>query len=231
MSEIKISIWTWGYWYYNFNLIEKLNHIEQYKWIRWIEIFEKHLHKFSRNEIEKLKKYNYNTFHLSWYNKNEKDWYLYCIKTIPNFQHFVLHPDVISINDIDPEVEAHISFENMDPRKKCYQTPEEMIKLFNKLPNSTFTYDINHAEENWLDYSAFDKVKFPKQLHFSVVNKNYYSDNPEIKTPHALACLEEWFKFDIEKYRDCIITMEWVFVPWKDYLIQKEINLIKQLSY
>jgi hypothetical protein len=117
----------------------------------------------------------------------------------------------------------------MDTRKIAFQKPEEMIELFNKFPNAWFTFDINHAEENNIKYSEFDKVKFPNKIHFSVVNKWYYKEYPEINTPHSMACLEEWFEFNLKKYKDCIITIEWLFKPWRDDLIQQEINLVNKL--
>lgn len=117
----------------------------------------------------------------------------------------------------------------MDPRKKAYQKPEEMIGLFKKIKNAGFTFDINHAEENNIDYDSFKKVKKPNKIHFSIVNKNYYKKYPKIKTHHALACLEENFYFNLKNYKDTIITLEWVFIPWRIDLIQKEINLVKSL--
>jgi len=90
------------------------------------------------------------------------------------FCHFVLHPDnssVSDLNDIDEEVSKLISFENMDTRKSAFQKSVEMISLFKKFPKSKFTFDINHAEENNINPKDFDQVKFPEQIHFSVVNK------------------------------------------------------------
>ena len=225
----KISIWLWGFYYFNITLLEKLEYIEQFTNISWVEIVVEREYVFTKKELELLSKYKFNTLHLFWYTKNDKKWLKYCLKTIPNFQHFVLHPDCINIDDIDKDIEKHISFENMDIRKKSHRIPEDMVSLFKKLPESKFTFDINHAEENKIDYKDFSIVQFPSQLHFSVVNKNYYIDYPEIETSHAFACLEKWFNFDLKEYKDCIITMEWVFIPGKPKLIQEEINLIISL--
>jgi len=115
----------------------------------------------------------------------------YCIKTIPNFHHFTIHPDSAKLEDIPKRLEKYLSFENMDTRKPSHRQPEEMVELLERFPEAGFTYDINHAEENNIPYNNFDIVKYPNKIHFSVVNKNYYTDNPEIETPHALACLEE----------------------------------------
>ena len=225
----KISIWIWNFYYYNYSLLECLEHLKQFKNISWIEIVVKHDYIFNKKEISELSKYKYNTLHLLGFNKNDIDWMLYCIKTIPNFKHFVLHPDSAILKDLNKDIESYISFENMDTRKPSHQTPEEMLQLFKKYPESSFTFDINHAEENNISYEDFNIVKHPEQIHFSVVNKKYYKNYPEINTPHALASLEEWFNFNLKKYKNSIITIEWVFIPWKNNLIEKEILLVKQL--
>ncbi len=225
----KISIWVWNFRYYNYSLTETLNHLEKFEWFNWVEIVVKHWYIFSELELNKLSKYEYNTLHLIWFKEKDIEWIKYCLKTIPNFKHFTLHPDDTDFDSISKEIEQYISFENMDIRKKSYRQANEMIELLKKLPQTWFTFDINHAEENKIPFLEFEKVKFPNKIHFSVVNKNYYSNNPEIKTPHALACLEKWFNFNLKKYKDCIIVLEWVFIPWRDDLIQKEINLANKL--
>lgn len=154
---------------------------------------------------------------------------IYCINTIPNFQHFTLHPDTTDFKSLDKSLSKYISFENMDTRKIAFQKPEEMVELFKNFPDSWFTFDINHAEENNIKYWDFDIVKFPNKIHLSVVNKWYYKEFPEIDTPHAMACLEKSFSFNLNKYKNCIITLEWLFKPWRDDLIQKEINLANKL--
>ncbi len=227
--ENKINIWVNNFWYYNYSLLETLNHVEQFTWFNGLEIVVKHWYVFSEIELNKLSKYKYNTLHLDWFNKNDIDWIKYCIEIIPNFQHFTLHPDATNFKHITKDIEKYISFENMDTRKKSHQTPKEMITLFKQFPKAWFTFDINHAEENNIDYSEFDKVQFPNKIHFSVVNKWYYKEYSEIDTPHAMVCLENWFTFNLNKYKDCIITLEWLFKPWRDDLIQKEINIANQL--
>lgn len=227
--ENKINIWIWNFWYFNSTLLETLKYLEKFNWFNWVEIVVKHWYIFNDEELEKLDNYKYNTLHLHWFKKDDIEWIEYCIKTIPHFHHFTLHPDATDFESITKSIEKYISFENMDIRKISYRQPEEMIKLFNNFPESSFTYDINHAEENNIAYSDFDIVKFPNKIHFSVVNKWYYKEYPEIETPHALACLEKWFNFNLNKYKDCIITLEWVFVPWRDDLIQNEIDLTNKL--
>lgn len=227
--ENKINIWTWNFWYFDFNLIEILNYLDNFYWFNWIEISVKHWYNFSKEEIKKLNKYKYNTLHLHGFEKTDIDWIKYCINIIPNFQHFTLHPEESIFQYIDKDIEKYISFENMDPRKNEYKTPWEMIKLFNNFKNAWFTFDINHAEENGIDFEKFDKVIFPNKIHFSVVNKNYYSNYPNIKTTHSMACLQKWYNLNLKKFKNCIITLEWVFIPWRDDLIQQEINLVNKL--
>jgi len=225
----KINIWTGNFYYFNFSLIEILKYLEKFNWFNGIEIVVEHWYTFSEDEINELKKYKYNTLHLLWFKKEDIDWMKYCIQTIPNFHHFTLHPDTANQKEITSDIEKYISFENMDPRKNWYKTPNEMVNLFDDFPNAWFTFDINHAKENNIPYKKFDIVKKPNKIHFSVVNKNYYKDHPRIETPHALACLEEWFYFSLNKYKNIIITLEWVFVPWRDDLIQKELDLVNSL--
>ena len=227
--ENKINIWVWNFWYYNYTLIETLTHLDKFEWFNWVEIVVKHWYIFNREELNKLEKYKYNTLHLDWFKKNDIEWVKYCINTVPNFHHFTLHPDSTDFNYLTKYIEKYISFENMDIRKVSHKTPEEMVKLFSDFPESGFTFDINHAEENKIAYNDFNIVKFPNKIHFSVVNKNYYLNNSEIETSHALACLEKWFNFNLNKYKNCIITLEWVFIPWRDDLIQNEINLANKL--
>jgi len=225
----KISISLWWFYYFNYNLLEKLNYIKQFNNFNWVEIHIKHWYKFNKKELYQLKKYKYNTLHLNWYNKEDEDWLKYCIKTIPNFKHFVLHPDSINLEDLNKELIQYISFENMDPRKEAFQTDKEMNKLFKQFPNSKFTLDINHLEENNINIDTFKVKKEVNQIHFSVVNKNYYKKYNYINTSHALSCLEKDFNFKLKKYKNSIITIEWVYVKYKPNLIQKEINLISNL--
>jgi len=225
----KINIWIWNFYYFNFSLLESLNYLKKFNWFNWIEIVVKHWHIFSEDEINELKKYKYNTLHLLWLKKDDIKWINYCIKNIPNFHHFTLHPDITDFNSITKNIEKCISFENMDIRKNWFKTPKSMIHLFKKFPDAWFTFDINHAEENNISYEKFDIVKKPNKIHFSIVNKNYYKDYPKIETSHSLACLKKWFKFPLKKYKNIIITLEGVFIPWKDDLIQNEINLVNKL--
>ena len=224
----KISIWLWWFYYFNFSLEEQLEYLKQYNWINWVELHLKHWYKFNDNDKTLLKNYKYNTLHLHWYSPEDDEWIRYCVENIPNFQHFVLHPDNIDLDSINPELIKYISFENMDIRKCCYKQADEMNNLFKKFPQAKFTLDINHLEENDIKIEDFDVEKKPSQIHFSALNKWYY-DKYNIETPHALACLEKWYYFDLKPYKDCIITTEWVYLPQKPELIQQEIDLINKL--
>ncbi|MEA3304930.1 MAG: hypothetical protein U9Q15_04345 [Patescibacteria group bacterium] len=185
-----------------------LEYLQSFTGISGVEIVVEYGYEFTSRDIELLSAYKYNTLHLHGFEKKDEDWIQYCINTIPNFQHFVLHPDSACLEDISTSIEPWISFENMDIRKPAYQMPQEMIDLFDRFPKSKFTFDINHSEENNLPYDAFDTLKTPSQIHFSVVNKKYYTEYNYIDTPHALACLESDFFIDLKKYTGCIITLE-----------------------
>lgn len=224
--ENKIIIWTWNFWYFKYSLWEVLDYLKQFNGFNWVEISVKHWYKFDNSELRNMKKYKYNVVHLWWLKKDDLDWMQYCINTIPNFQHFTLHPNTTDFDVIDKDIEWYLSFENMDINKSSYKTPCEMSDLFKIFPDSWFTFDINHAEENSIPYHSFDIVKFPNKIHFSVLNKWFYSNFKWIITTHSLACFKKWFEFDLVKYKKCIITIEWVFVPWRTELIQKEIDLV-----
>lgn len=169
-----------------------------------------HATEFSAEEISLLSAYSHNTVHLWKFDISDKEWMEYCKNTIPNFRHFVVHPDSAVLDDIDEETEQWLSFENMDPRKPAYQKPEEMKDLFERFPKAKFTFDINHADENGIPRSGFRTVRKPTQIHFSTVNNDFYTEYPEIDTPHALAHLNPGFDPNIVPWisSDTIVTLE-----------------------
>ncbi|NCP77501.1 hypothetical protein GW830_05275 [bacterium] len=198
MQQPIISIGTGNFFYWNLSLVQKLRYLQNIEDISGIEIScVPHGTKFSSEEISLLAKYSYNTLHLWKFDATDKEWMMYCKNIIPNFRHFVVHPDAANLDDIDSETEECLSFENMDPRKVAYQKPEEMEVLFNRFPKAKFTFDINHAEENNIPRIEFQSLKNPEQLHFSTVNHNFYPEFPEIDTSHALAHLNPNFDKNI----------------------------------
>ncbi|NDK19628.1 hypothetical protein GW819_02190 [Candidatus Gracilibacteria bacterium] len=230
MQQPIISIGTGNFFYWNLSLVQKLRYLQNIEDISGIEIScVPHGTKFSSEEISLLAKYSYNTLHLWKFDATDKEWMMYCKNIIPNFRHFVVHPDAANLDDIDSETEECLSFENMDPRKVAYQKPEEMEVLFNRFPKAKFTFDINHAEENNIPRIEFQSLKNPEQLHFSTVNHNFYPEFPEIDTSHALAHLNPNFDKNIIPWIgiDTIITLEGVFPVDNQSFILNELNYIK----
>lgn len=228
---MKILFWTGNMYYWNLNLLEKLKIIKSLNLFDWVEIAcTWHWYKFSNEELDLLKTFNTNTFHLYFFDKNEIDFCNYIIENIPNFSHFVLHPDNIILNDIPQYLHKYISIENMDTAKKSHKFPNEIENLFKNYPNLNFTFDINHCDENKLKRQEFLDIKIPKQLHFSTVNNNFYPNNPEIETPHALAHLDKNFKIN-ENYsnKKIIVTLEWVVVKNDIESIKKEYHFCKKI--
>jgi hypothetical protein len=79
----------------------------------------------------------------------------YLKEIIPNFRHFVVHPDAVNFDSkllIDflksDNLLEYISFENMDIRKSSHKTTHSMSELFAKFPELRFTLDVNHSLEN-----------------------------------------------------------------------------------
>lgn len=226
-----ISIGTGNFYYWNISLLEKLRYLESFSNISGIEISCKpHWSIFSSDEIFYLSKYSYNTVHLWKFDKTDKEWMKYCIETVPNFQHFVVHPDSAILDDISKDIEWFLSFENMDTRKKSYKTSEEMKKLFTQFPKSNFTFDINHADENNIERKEFWVLQAPRQIHFSTVNNNFYPNNSEIDTPHALAHLNSTFnrKIGVALPPQIIVTLEGVFPVGNSEYIKREIEFAQK---
>lgn len=228
---MKILFWTGNLYYWNLNLFEKLKLIKSLNLFDWVEVScLNHRYKFSLEELNILKTFNTNTFHLWVFNKNEIDYCNYIIKTLPNFSHFVLHPDIAIFEEIPDNLKSYMSIENMDTAKKNYRTPNEMKDLFEKYPELSFTFDINHCDENNIKRQQFLDIKTPKQIHLSSVNNNYYLDNIEIKTPHALTYLNKEFSLDINfNNKNLIVTFEWVVISNDIESIIKEYNFCKNI--
>lgn len=228
---MKILFWTGNLYYWNLTLLEKFKLIKSLNLFDWVEIScVNHRHKFSSEELDILKTFNTNTYHLGVFNKNEVDYCNYIIETLPNFSHFVLHPDIAIFEEIPNNLKGYISIENMDTAKKSYRTPNELRDLFEKYPELSFTFDINHCDENKIRRQDFLDIRTPNQIHLSTVNNSYYLDNPEIKTPHALTYLNKDFLLDINfNNPHLIVTFEWV-VPYNNIeSIINEYNFCKKI--
>ncbi|MCB0319090.1 MAG: hypothetical protein KDD56_10060, partial [Bdellovibrionales bacterium] len=130
------------------------------------------------------------------------------LKTVYEFtgiNDFTAHPDELSqtrfseIYNLLPDY-LRISIENMDIRKKNFQSLDEIAFLFHKYKNLSFTFDICH----WLELGEkLDSLKLNiflrkfadrlKKVHFSVPKSSWgvLSEHPEIITTHHLTCFSE----------------------------------------
>lgn len=114
---------------------------------------------------------------------------------------FTVHPDGVSedvwrqlVENLPPPLS--LSVENMDPRKKGFQSLEEMARLLDTYPSLQMTFDICHWMEtgravddrNLLQFLAKYGERISK-LHFSVPRSQseVYADLEEGTTTHFLS--------------------------------------------
>ena len=59
----------------------------------------------------------------------------------------IVHPDVIKDSDAWRSLGSLLVVENMDKRKPCGRTAEELDRVFDQLPEATFCLDLGHAHQ------------------------------------------------------------------------------------
>ena len=126
-----------------------------------------------------LKKYSYCSFHapgkLSHF--SEKKLVEQLLKIAENKCYIILHPDIISDFSLWRKFDSWLCIENMDKRKSTGRTAEELMWIFDQLPEASFCFDIGHArqvdptmlEANLILNQFKNRIK---QLHVSEVNSN-----------------------------------------------------------
>ncbi len=89
----------------------------------------------------------------------------------------VVHPDVITDPELWKRFGERLCVENMDKRKPIGQTADQLQDVFNKLPSSSFCFDLGHARqvdptmtEAFLILRRFRKRL--RQLHVSEVDSD-----------------------------------------------------------
>lgn len=224
-------------YYFLEDTLWKIKIISEFRkeWINSIELSDIHWYIYSNDEISALSAFENVTVHLNKMDSTDTKRMRYIKDTIPNFKHFVVHPDILNFYDLpDKDLLQYVSFENMDKRKLKFKNADALYGLFKRVPESKFTFDLNHALENNLNPISFMKFDNIVQVHFSSVNspeKNNYAELlPWIDTTHSMVCIDKWFKFNGKIIpKDTIITLEWLFVPGRMDLITKEIKTVKKI--
>lgn len=69
------------------------------------------------------------------------------MKHVPKHWPIVLHPDAIHDFSLWRGFGKQLAIENMDRRKPCGRTLEELLAIFEELPNATLCFDIGHARQ------------------------------------------------------------------------------------
>lgn len=86
------------------------------------------------------------------YGKNKETEYVFdqlrTLNKIRPLDCIVIHPDIVEDFTIFQNTELPFAFENMDNRKKAFQTPEELDELTRKYGFKRFVLDVNHVFTN-----------------------------------------------------------------------------------
>jgi hypothetical protein len=89
----------------------------------------------------------------------------------------VVHPDVITKPDLWKCLGERLCVENMDKRKPIGQTADQLQEVFDKLPSSSFCFDVGHARQ--VDPTMTEAFMILRrfrlrlrQLHVSEVNSD-----------------------------------------------------------
>jgi sugar phosphate isomerase/epimerase len=105
----------------------------------------------------------------------------------------VTHPDVIQKWDLWRKLGQRVCIENMDKRKPIGQSNQQLLQIFERLPDATFCFDVGHAHqvdptmgEAFLILEEFS-VKLC-ELHISEVNS---------ESKHDLISLEAERSFEV----------------------------------
>jgi endonuclease IV len=87
----------------------------------------------------------------------------------------VVHPDIIENHDLWKSFGSLLCVENMDQRKPCGRTAEELAEIFAKLPNASLCFDFAHVYQ--IDPTLCEAQKILEQfgdrireIHLSSLN-------------------------------------------------------------
>lgn len=95
-----------------------------------------------------LKKYTYISMHVpSLFSAQEEVELVSLLNEVPSSWALIVHPDAIHNCELWRSLSSRVAIENMDRRKNCGRTANELSKYFEMLPNAKFCFDIGHARQ------------------------------------------------------------------------------------
>ena len=130
-----------------------------------------------------LGRYSYISFHApsSFDHEQEKVLVNELLEYLPDDWPIILHPDTIHDHSLWRQFRSQLAIENMDQRKIGGRTLEELVAVFDRLPEASFCFDIGHARQ--CDTSMTEAYKMLKafqrrliQVHVSEVNSSSQHD-------------------------------------------------------
>lgn len=129
-----------------------------------------------------LSKYSHVSVHVpSSFDPGSEEEIVNLIERFPSEWLLVTHPDVMQRWDLWRKLGRRICIENMDKRKPIGQSSQQLLQIFERLPDATFCFDIGHAHqvdptmgEAFLILEEFS-VKLC-ELHISEVNSESKHD-------------------------------------------------------
>ena len=102
-------------------------------------------------------------------------------QSLPREWPLIIHPDAIRNWDLWRDLGGRLCIENMDKRKPVGQTRNDLLKIFERLPDAGFCFDIGHAHQ--IDPTMCEAVMILREfgeklreLHISEVNSNSKHD-------------------------------------------------------
>jgi len=123
----------------------------------------------------------------------------------------IVHPDVIEDFSLWRKLGREVCIENMDKRKKIGRTAAQIQRIFDKLPEATFCFDIGHARQvdpTMQEAECFlrcfqDRIR---QVHMSYVNSQCRHERLNFESIKAFQRVAHWVKPSIPVILETPIT-------------------------
>lgn len=129
----------------------------------------------------------------------------------------VVHPDAIHDSSLWRVFGASLCVENMDKRKPCARTVDELGMVFDRLPEASLCFDLGHARQ--VDTSLTEAYLIIKtyasklrQVHVSEVNTRSKHDRLSYSTIMAFQRLAEFIPESVPLIVESVIE-EWEIEP------------------
>lgn len=140
-----------------------------------------------------LERYLHVSVHLpSFFSENFENEVLSMALRLPEQWPLVVHPDVIRNWDLWRELGHRVCIENMDKRKPVGQTREDLLAIFEELPNAGLCFDIGHAHQ--IDPTMCEAImtltefrEKLRELHVSEVNSDNKHDPISLEAQRSFA--------------------------------------------